>query len=80
MLPAFKIKKIKQKFQKFIENYNIDIIVVTETWLAPTDTLHLPNFDIIRRDRTPCNTVQINQELKTTEHVDKQIKKLYQTI
>lgn len=50
MLSALKIKK--QEFQKFIEDYNIDITVVTETCLALTDTLHLLNFDIIRRNRT----------------------------
>ncbi|CAD1480115.1 unnamed protein product, partial [Heterotrigona itama] len=41
----------KLELQKFLKD-NIDIALVADTWLAPADMLRIPDYEIIRRDRT----------------------------
>ena len=34
----------------------MDIAIITETWLTPTDVLKLPNYNVYRKDRFPITS------------------------
>jgi len=40
----------EEEFGYFINNNNIDIVLVTETWLNPNTNINFVNYDIIRCD------------------------------
>jgi len=51
----------------FIANKNIDIVLITETWLNPQTKLNLVNYDIIRSDSSRIASgvaILINSRLK----------------
>ena len=38
-------------FSNFLITYDIDIAMVSETWLKPCNKLNIPNYTCIRSDR-----------------------------
>lgn len=63
------------EFFEFAERHNIDVAVVTETWLRPSISFLHPNFHCIRLDR-PSNDevdrgggvlIAIRKELKYSQ-------------
>ena len=49
------IQSIKNKLDElkhFLATNNIDVCSINETWLAPTDRLVIPTYQIFRKDRT----------------------------
>ena len=45
------INSNRASFHKFIYENDIDIAILSETWLKPTANLNIPGFSIIRKDR-----------------------------
>ena len=43
------------ELHNFLLRHHIDIALITETWLTPTDTIRLQGYEIIRRDRPTSN-------------------------
>ena len=39
------------ELHKLLTDQKIDIVLITETWLSPGDTLRLPGYDVHRKDR-----------------------------
>ena len=52
---ATSVKTKNLEIQKFLTDQNIDIAIITETWLAPTDTFRLHNYNITRKDRATAD-------------------------
>lgn len=48
---ATSVRNKKQELHKFLIDDQIDIALITETWLAPNDPFHLPDYNITRKDR-----------------------------
>ena len=48
---ARSVKNKKHEVINFIEKHNIDILLITETFLKPHIAFHIPNFLIYRNDR-----------------------------
>ena len=46
---ATSVKKIS-KLYKFLIDHNVDIAIITETWLTPKGTVKLPNYKMHRQD------------------------------
>ena len=45
------LNRQKQAFQKFIEDHQIDVALINETFLKPHITFRLANYNVIRNDR-----------------------------
>ena len=49
---ATSIQNKKQELQNFLTEHQVDIAIITETWLSPKNPFHLQNYSIHRKDRT----------------------------
>ena len=49
---ARSIRNKKEELTTLMKHWKTDISIITETWLKPTDKFTIPNFTIIRQDRT----------------------------
>ena len=45
------VKNKIHELHKLMIDYEINVAIITETWLAPADKLHLPGYTITRKDR-----------------------------
>lgn len=45
------IRNKEGEFFEFIEKHEIDVAVVTETWLQPNISIYHPNYSCVRLDR-----------------------------
>lgn len=48
---ATNIKNKTHELTLFLDNNQIPVAILTETWLKPSDHLHIPNYMIFRKDR-----------------------------
>ena len=52
-----------------LTDQNIDIALITETWLSPGDTLRLPGYEVHRKDReNPDNSTPREEVLIATHN------------
>ena len=47
------------ELSKFLNEHNIDIAIITKTWLKPSDNFKLRNYNTYRKDRP---TIQIKTQ------------------
>lgn len=57
---AGSIRDKAEELRFFLEDYNINIVLLTETWLKPDDEFQIPNYASYRVDRTfgPCTELR----------------------
>lgn len=48
---ATNVKEKLPELEVFLQNNNIDVALITETWLLPTDRFYLKDYISIRKDR-----------------------------
>ena len=49
---ATNIQNKKHELQRFLHEQQIDIAIITETWLGPKDKLHFPQYNVRRKNWT----------------------------
>ena len=54
LLNATSVKNKTAELLKFLTDHNIDIAIIMETWLKPSNTVKLNNYNIFRKDRPLC--------------------------
>jgi len=47
---ATSLNNKEEEFGYFINNNNVDVVLVTETWLKPNTNINFANYDVIRCD------------------------------
>ena len=70
-IPLWNATSVKNKIHelhKLMLDYEIDVAIITETWLAPADKLHLPGYTITRKDRDTGHGKTQRGEILTASH------------